>query len=125
VGREACSIAVDFRALGDACAGKKWLAVNASGCSGPPPPPPPPPPPLRTAQINISMPVGLPAGVRLPASARATVTEGGAPVWAGGAFVPGVAGVVAGRAVAGGGGAAEVELEVLSGEYSFDVFEAA
>ena len=124
VGREACSIAVDFRVLGDACAGKKWLAVNASGCSGSPPPPPPPPP-LRTAQLNISLPVGLPAGVRLPASARATVTEGGALVWAGGAFVPGVAGVVAGRAVAGGGGAAEVELEVLSGEYSFDVLEAA
>jgi hypothetical protein len=96
VGREACSIAVDFRVLGDACAGKKWLAVNASGCSGPPPPPPPPPPPLRTALLNISLPVGLPAGVRLPASARATVTEGGAPVWAGGAFVPGVPGVLAG-----------------------------
>jgi len=61
----------------------------------------------------LTVPPGATATLVLP-GATAGVTEGGAPVWAGGAFVPGVPGVTGAALV---GGALRVELG--SGEYAF------
>ena len=115
------------------CGDKKFLAVNAS-CSGAPPPPPAQPAFLGT--LSVEVPAGLPATVRvqsygLAAPSAIVVTEGAggaaAPaVWRGGAFVPGVAGVV-GAAIApadGPTGAFFVDISVLSGAYEFGVWAA-
>ena len=69
------------------------------------------------------MPVGGAAQVIVPAwgpVSSVAITEGGAKVWAAGAFVPGTAGVTAGAASADG---KAVVFTVASGTYSFIVYQ--
>jgi alpha-L-rhamnosidase len=72
--------------------------------------------------LNVSLPANVAGTVSVPVAglAAVTVTEGGAPVWRGGAFVPGVAGVY-GAALDG----AYVTFEVGSGEFAFAAAPAA
>jgi len=73
----------------------------------------------RNASVNltVTVPIGTNATVAVPAPANASITEGGAAVWKGGKFVPGVSGISSAKAVA----AFEpyVEFEVASGSYAF------
>ena len=69
--------------------------------------------------LNATLPPGAAATVVVPTlrpAAEAVVKEGGAPVWQGGAYVPGVPGVAAGTAGADG---ESVVLVVGSGVFSF------
>lgn len=124
-----CSVAADIRVFGDPCEGTaKQLAINVT-CSGGSPPPPSSL--TFLGSLDVSVPVNLPATVRfqsfnLTSPQLLVITEGAggtsAPaVWRGGAFVPGVAGVV-GAAVtpaAGPEGAFYIDISVLSGDFSF------
>jgi len=71
-----------------------------------------------TSTLDITLPVGVGGSIRVPrlglAAAHFVVTEGGRPVWAKEAFVPGVAGVVAAES-----DELYVTFEVLSGRYTF------
>lgn len=134
IGKQACGVAVDFHIFDTNCGDKKFLAVNAS-CSGGPPPPPAQP--AFLGSLIVDVPVNLPATVRfqsfnLSAPDLLIITEGAggasAPaVWRGGAFVPGVAGIV--NAVvtlaAGPAGAFFIDVSVLSGAYSFTAWSSA
>jgi len=137
VGRQNCSVAADIREWGDPCEGKaKHLAVNVT-CSTAPPPPPPPAGLTFLGALSVEVPAGLPATVRfqafgLASPAALVVTEGAggdaAPaVWRGGAFVPGVAGVLGAVATpaAGPAGAFFVDVSVLSGAFAFTAWAAA
>ena len=117
VGKSSCSIgATNGNFGGDPCEGTaKSLAVRLTGQCGQPLGP-------RKFALQTTVPVGGTAQVILPAwgpAASATVTEGGAKVWAAGAFVPGTPGVSAGAASADG---LNVVLTVGSGSYSFSVY---
>ena len=76
--------------------------------------------------LTLTLPIGSTALVRLPLGQDRgfgeTVTEHnfceGSPIWSGGAFVKGCAGVVAGEMATDG---LAVELEVVSGTYTFVV----
>ena len=86
--------------------------------------------------LSATVPVNLPAVVRLPTFGRAAgavaVTEGPASaptdprVWAAGAFVPGVPGVAAAvvTPLAGPPGAVAIDVSVGSGAYVFTVWAA-
>jgi hypothetical protein len=115
VGKSACSIPVTNDAFGgDPCFDVvKTLAVSLAGpgCE------------VFKYTASATVPVGARAQVHVPvrgsgsgSAASATVTEGGATVWAAGAFVPGVPGVAAGAASADG---AQVVFSVGSGSYAF------
>jgi len=105
LGQETCQVECD----GDTCAGntlpggdpcygtKKSLVVSVS-CSAPPSPPSPTPAPTSTTvQLNVTIPFGSKASVRVPlvpavghTTSNVVVREGGGTVvWQSGAFVPG------------------------------------
>ena len=114
VGKAECKLQALTSAFGgqDPCLDVvKRLAVALEGpCSGP------------SFQLQATVPAGATAVVRVPtplASAAVTITEGGAAVWRAGAFVPGVAGISGGAAVADG-----IAFAVGSGAYSFAVLDA-
>jgi alpha-L-rhamnosidase len=67
-----------------------------------------------TLSISISIPIGSAASVAVPLRHSGTITEGGAPVFRDGAFVPGVEGVAGATA-----SSSDVHLEVASGQYQF------
>lgn len=135
VGRAHCSIPADIRFWGDPCAGTaKVLAVNIT-CTGAPPPPPP----AGLAflgSLSVTVPANLPAVVRLPtfghAASAVAITEGAASaptdprVWAAGAFVPGVPGVLAASVapLVEPPGAVAIDVSVGSGAYFFTVWAA-
>jgi alpha-L-rhamnosidase len=137
VGRRNCSVAADIREFGDPCEGTaKHLALNVT-CTSAPPPPPPSARLIFLGSLSVEVPVGLPATLRfqsfgLASPSALVITEGAggdaAPaVWRGGAFAPGVAGVV-GAAVApavGPAGAFFVDVSVLSGAFAFAAWAAA
>lgn len=114
VGKPACSLPATVAAFGgtDPCydvVKRLSVALTGSRCAAP----------LYT--LSVTVPAGGSATVRVPTRgagpARATVTEGGTPVWAGGAFRPGaVPGVTSGAAAPDGSG---VVLTVGSGTYAF------
>ena len=66
------------------------------------------------AEVNATIPPGSTGEIHVPAAPGATITEGGAVVWRGGAFVRGQSGL-SGASVQG----AFVAFETLSGSYSF------
>ena len=75
--------------------------------------------------LNATIPCGASATIVVAtrgAAANATVREGGAVVWQGNAFVPGVAGVSGAEAGADG---ASVEFATGSGSYAFSVAAAS
>ena len=72
--------------------------------------------------LNASVPVGATAQLLLPSSFGDLVTESGAAVFHQGAFVHGVAGVVAGHVAVPD---AAYVFELLSGSYAFDVRDAS
>ena len=134
LGRANCTIPADIRFWGDPCEGTtKVLAVNLT-CTGAPPPPPAGL--TFLGALSVTVPVNLPAVVRLPTFGRAAgavaVTEGPASaptdprVWAAGAFVPGVPGVAAAvvTPLAGPPGAVAIDVSVGSGAYVFTVWAA-
>ncbi len=120
VGKSSCTIPVTVAAFGgvDPCFDTvKSLAVslNGPGCT------------VFKYTASATVPVGARAQVHVPvrgsgggSAASASVTEGGATVWAAGAFVPGVPGVSAGAASADG---SEVVFSVGSGVYDFAATE--
>jgi hypothetical protein len=124
VGRMSCSVPVSSASFGgDPCLGtsKQYSAQLTCG------------PPAPGSVPGIAMQIGVPgnarATVRVPfaanASSTAAVFEGGAPVFAKGAFVPGVAGVTGASLNARDDlplGLVTVDVEVLSGEFSFTSF---
>ena len=65
-------------------------------------------------EVNATIPPGSTGEIHVPAAPGATITEGGAVVWRGGAFVRGQSGL-SGASVQG----AFVAFETLSGSYSF------
>lgn len=82
-------------------------------------------PAASAARVNVTLPPGVSGEVRvlvpgLGASAR--ITESGAPVWAGGAFVPGVTGVTAAVLAPD---ASYVAFTITSGSFVFAVNSAA
>jgi len=116
VGRSACTIpATDAFFGGDPCPNvHKALAVQLAGdCAE------------SAFSLRARVPAGARATVRVPIGARApsavNVSEAGAPVWAAGAFVPGVAGVDAAAAADGyvsfecGAGSFDFELSAVAG----------
>ena len=66
------------------------------------------------AEVNATIPPGSTGEIHVPAPPGATITEGGAVVWRGGAFVRGRSGL-SGASVQG----SFVAFETLSGSYSF------
>jgi alpha-L-rhamnosidase len=65
----------------------------------------------------ISVPVNSTALVRLPSRpAGAAIFEGGRPIWSGGRFVPGVAGIRAVQETSTG-----IEIEIACGDYHFQL----
>ena len=118
VGKASCTVpATNAGFGGDPCVNTpKTLAVSLAGQCGAPVG-------VRKFALQTTVPVGGTAQVIVPAwgpAASATITEGGAKVWTAGAFVPGTAGVMAGAASADG---LNVELTVVSGSYSFIVYQ--
>jgi hypothetical protein len=108
---QACDVPTTDDFFGDPCLGtKKSLAVAincASGGSG-----------GRAYTLAVEVPLGATAHVAVRAPAKgATVAEGGTTVWAKDAFVPGVPGVTAGRAL--GGLEPAIGFVVGSGSYEF------
>jgi hypothetical protein len=81
-------------------------------------------PMASTYAANVSLPPGAAAALALPVPglANATVSEGGVPVFADGAFVPGRPGVVGAAYSAADG---TVTLELLPGDYAFATAAAA
>jgi len=113
VGKSACTISVTTEALAggvDPCPNVTKHAIVAleGACAD------------VLYSVAATVPVGARARVRVPTRGRgaaaATVEEGGARVWAAGAFVPGVPGVSAAAAVGDA-----IEFSVGSGAYDFVV----
>ena len=120
VGKSSCSVPANNGAFnGDPCVDTlKVLAVSLAGQCGAPVG-------LRKFALQTTVPVGGTAQVIVPAwgpVASAAITEGGAKVWAAGAFVPGTAGVSAGAASADG---KSVVFTVASGSFSFVVYQVS
>ena len=118
VGKASCSIPANNGAFGgDPCFDTpKTLAVALAGQCGAPVG-------VRKFSLQTTVPVGGAAQVIVPAwgpVSSVAITEGGAKVWAAGAFVPGTAGVTAGAASADG---KAVVFTVASGTYSFIVYQ--
>jgi len=110
LGKARCSVPASSAFFGgDPCYGATKALAVAVRCSKP------------TTGLALSLNVSVPAKstVVVPVldPASSTVTEGGVPLWQAGGLVPGVAGVVAAKAVAAPWPA--VEVQVLSGEYAF------
>lgn len=109
VGKPSCEVDASNDFFGtDPCVGKvKSLAVK-----------------VRCAQkagaaytLRVSIPPGAAGRVAVVSAANATITEGGAAVWAAGKFVPGVPGVSGATAL--GGAEPAVEFNVSSGSFRF------
>jgi len=116
VGQTSCTIDVSTALFGDPCYDTVKHLAAALAC------------PVGAAGVAlaVTVPTGARATVRVPfpagtALGNATVLEGGAPVWARGAYVPGVAGVLGARPGSEdlAGGDATVDVEVGSGSYAF------
>ena len=69
-------------------------------------------------KLNATVPVGATAQLYLPSAFGSTVAEAGHTVFSDGKYVPGVAGLLAGRAQEG-----VFVLELLSGSYAFQVLD--
>jgi hypothetical protein len=125
VGKARCSVPVSSAAFGgDPCVGtsKQYSAVLS--CT------PPAPGSVPGLSLGLSVPANARATVRVPFPANASaaslsVAEGGVAVFRGGAFVPGVAGVVAAAMTEANDvppGQKTVDIEVLAGDYAFESF---
>jgi uncharacterized protein YraI len=75
--------------------------------------------PAGLAQLDVVIPAGSAATLELPVSdcEGVTISEGGVAVWKGGGFVPGVEGVVSGKASS----ASAVTLQLQSGAYKLRI----
>ena len=71
-----------------------------------------------TALATVGVAIAAPAASAPKRAADVTITEGGHPVWKGGKFVPGVAGVLSGALSAD---AKAVDFQVQAGAYAFAV----
>jgi hypothetical protein len=139
VGKESCVAECDQGAcegtvVPDPCFGvKKHLAVNVH-CTPPPPPPPTPPHPApadTAVTLDVTVPVGSTARVRVPlvaavghVVATVVIKEGGSVVWEKGRFVAGGAGGIASGVVDVVGEGEGVMFVVESGVYAFSADEA-
>jgi hypothetical protein len=127
LGKSHCSIPVDFQVFGDACDGKKVLAVQVQ-CSSTPT--------LSTStsqhaaaalyRHSITVPPGSVADVDVPLLGHSTgdivIMESGQPIWQNGIFVAGVEGVKSGSTTIGSVGTAiAVRFSVAQGTYIFEV----
>jgi len=116
VGKPSCVIDVSTTLFGDPCFDTVKKLDAAVTCSAALP---------GAISITVTVPANAAARVRLPFAgalpAGLRVTESGAPVWAAGAFVPGVPGVVS--ASVGTDdlpvGVSTIDFEVLAGTYAF------
>jgi len=118
VGKPACDVDVSTTTFGDPCFDTvKHLDAQVTCSSG-----------GVTVTISVSVPANARAQVRVPFNAAragpstVTVTESGAPVWAAGAYAPGVAGVTGaapGPAADTPAGWFTIDVEVGSGDYVF------
>jgi alpha-L-rhamnosidase len=117
VGKASCVIDVSTTVFGDPCFDVPKMLDAAVSCA---------PPALPGAlSITVTVPANAAARVRLPFAgalpAGLRVEESGALVWAAGAFVPGVAGVV--NATVGSDdlpvGTSTIDFEVLAGTFIF------
>lgn len=98
----------------DAGRGRTALAWGWSGA-----------PAASAARVNVSLPANTRGAVRVPVpglGAAADVAEGGRPVWAARAFVPGVPGVDAAALAPDG---TYIEFQVGAGDFAFAVDAAA
>ena len=73
-------------------------------------------PPTALATVGVAIAAAAAGAPKSPADV--TITEGGHPVWKGGKFVPGVAGVLSGALSAD---AKAVDFQVQAGAYAFAV----
>ena len=113
VGKAACTIQVNTTTFGgaDPCplVVKELIAALDGTCAA------------FAYSVGATVPVGARARVIVPTRGRgaaaATVTEGGAVVWRGGAFVPGVPGIAGAAATASG----DISFDVGSGVYEFEL----
>jgi hypothetical protein len=138
LGKQNCSVPVDFEIFGDTCSGKKILVVKVGCGSG-----------VGSAgeqqrhhqhqggvrkreqeakapvvyRHTVVVPVGSQVDVVVPlllgqTSNTATITEGGTTIWSQGAFAPGVKGIVGGRHDVQRKG---VRFAVVQGSYVFEL----
>lgn len=118
VGQSACDVDVSTTVFGDPCYDVvKHLDAQVTCSSG-----------GVAVTLAVTVPANAKATVRVPFSSAGaapgtvTVTEGGAPVWAAGAYVPGVPGVTGasvGPAADTPVGQFTIDVEVGSGDYAF------
>jgi len=109
LGKSSCSIAVGDSLFGDPCFNTVKSFAGQVLCD------------VEGIALEVTIPANARATVRMPLDAARpftglTVTEGGATVFAAGAFVPGVAGVTGAALHAAD---ATLDLEVGSGDYGF------
>ena len=121
-GKASCSVPVSSASFGgDPCVGTSKVYSASLACG------PPIPGSMPGVAMHLSVPANARATVRVPFAAAAgaaglAVLEGGAAVFRAGAFVPGVAGVVAAALNTAADvppGLQTVDIEVLAGDYSF------
>lgn len=115
VGKSSCSIAASDTVFGDPCPNvPKSLAVSLAG-----------PCDQIVFTLSATVPAGSTATAYVPVAdaSTAVITEGGAKVWASGAFVPGTPGVL-GAAPGVGAHNGTVAIAIGSGEYAFAIGSA-
>ena len=119
VGRSSCTLWANASVFGgDPCLGvRKSLAVALVGkCANASPPAP-------VYSLNVELPPNAAGTAAVPtpgdpAAAAVVITEGGAPVWRSGSFVPGVPGVLG---ATGDSASSVVIFSLGSGAFSFEV----